>query len=620
MRAEQLTKPKKPVLPADNTTIDFGTADGAPVRLPVAALTRHLHCIGTTSAGKSNFLENLVRQLIAKGYGVCLLDPHGGHTDGLYTKTLHWLADSGIGSILTKQAHLHIVDPNVTSHVTGFNPLARPDNRTSLSVVAGATLGAFERVWDDENSLAKPTTRRVLKGAFQALAELGLTLAEAELLFEDPRDASGFRASALDQLQDPYARSVLERIDRLGRQSRSSSEYDAEIVGPTNRIAEFVSSEAIRLMVGQTEHGLDFPAILDEGHVLLVNLQEGAQVGIDETNLLGRMLLHALFFHSKRRTRPERPFVIIVDECHRILSGDVAHILSESRKFGISLVLGHQYLAQIREAGEQVHHAIRNNCGTKVVFRIEDTEEAAELAGNVVPLDLELPVHSLIKPSAIGQEIVRLTGEGYSKSRVDSTTRAVADAMASTTGHSSGQGTGLVSGEHTGEISTPGAGWLGMGEVLSESSGSSTVESSFQTSATMNAVTKSLAESTAKGIANGNSLFGSVTEALATVYRDIPGAVHSKDNVLYMAARRLRELKTGTAFITHGGVASVVDVPLASPSTKPKVALHSLRSQALNTSPASLSTAKARALLERRMSALTRTRIDEEERFDPWEE
>lgn len=402
-RTGQLVKSKKPVLPADHTTIELGTSDGTPVRLPVAALTRHLHCIGTTSAGKSNFLENLVRQLIAKGYGVCLLDPHGGHTDGLYTKTLHWLADSGIGDMLAEQARLHIVDPNVASHVTGFNPLARPDDRTALSVVAGATLGAFERVWDDESSLAKPTTRRVLKGAFHALAELNLTLAEARLLFEDPRDASGFRTAVLDRLQDPYARSVLERIDRLGRLSRSSSEYDAEVIGPTNRIAEFVSSEAIRLMVGQTDHGLDFPTILDDGQVLLVNLQEGEQVGVDETNLLGRMLLHALFFHSKRRTRPERPFFIIMDECHRILSGDVAHILSESRKFGISLVLGHQYLAQIREAGEQVHHAIRNNCGTKVVFRIEDTEEATELAGNVVPLDLELPVHSLIKPSAVGR-------------------------------------------------------------------------------------------------------------------------------------------------------------------------------------------------------------------------
>ena len=54
--------------PADNETIEFGTADGCPVRLPIAGLTKHLHCVGTTSAGKSNFLEIIIRQLISKGY------------------------------------------------------------------------------------------------------------------------------------------------------------------------------------------------------------------------------------------------------------------------------------------------------------------------------------------------------------------------------------------------------------------------------------------------------------------------------------------------------------------------------------------------------------------------
>ena len=48
----------------------------------------------------------------------------------------------------------------------GFNPLARPDAETDLSVIANTTLDAFERVWGDEDTHAKPTIRRVLKATF----------------------------------------------------------------------------------------------------------------------------------------------------------------------------------------------------------------------------------------------------------------------------------------------------------------------------------------------------------------------------------------------------------------------------------------------------------------------
>ena len=38
---------------------------------------RHLYIVGKSGVGKSKLLELLIRQDIAYGYGLCLMDPHG---------------------------------------------------------------------------------------------------------------------------------------------------------------------------------------------------------------------------------------------------------------------------------------------------------------------------------------------------------------------------------------------------------------------------------------------------------------------------------------------------------------------------------------------------------------
>jgi hypothetical protein len=51
----------------------------------------------------------------------------------------------------------------------------------------------------------------------------------------------------------------------------------------------------------------------------------------------------------------------------------------------------------------------------KVVFRVKDTVEAADLADMVLGYDLEMPVRSLIKPTVVGHRLARLRGESASE-------------------------------------------------------------------------------------------------------------------------------------------------------------------------------------------------------------
>src|ERR1035441_8144630 len=331
-------------------SIALGKANNRPVALPRRPRFEHSHIIGTTGGGKTNLLEHLIRQDIKNGDGVCVIDPHCSHPDSLYRSLITWLYGRGY----TKSRTIHLIDPNAGTHTTGFNPLALPDAQTSVSVVAGTVLEAFERVWGGEDTHGKPTIRRILKATFAALAELGLTLSEAELLF-DHRDVHGIRALVLSKLTDRYARAVLSDLDYLAQ---------------TDRIG--------------------LRATLDEGHIILVNLSGGDAANDADTELLGRLLTRFLFFHVKRRTT-DKPFWFYLDECQRYLSGDIPSLLAEARKFRMGVTLSHQWQSQLGKADDETLAAVHNATNLKVAFRIKHPTEAKEIAEAIIPLDLEVP-------------------------------------------------------------------------------------------------------------------------------------------------------------------------------------------------------------------------------------
>ena len=92
-----------------------------------------------------------------------------------------------------------------------------------------------------------------------------------------------------------------------------------------------------------------------------------------------------------RAERPEqqrRDFYLYVDEFQNFATESFATILSEARKFGLSLTIANQYLAQMEE---QTMHAVFGNVGSLVCFQVgpEDAEILAEqLAGDIIEKDL----------------------------------------------------------------------------------------------------------------------------------------------------------------------------------------------------------------------------------------
>ena len=96
------------------------------------------------------------------------------------------------------------------------------------------------------------------------------------------------------------------------------------------------------------------------------------------------------------RKKSRRAFYLYVDEFHNFLTLSFADILAEARKYGLNLVLAHQYLEQL---DEKLRAAVFGNVGTIISFRV-GVEDAKLLAREFYPTFSEtdlvnLPNHSI---------------------------------------------------------------------------------------------------------------------------------------------------------------------------------------------------------------------------------
>jgi hypothetical protein len=109
---------------------------------------------------------------------------------------------------------------------------------------------------------------------------------------------------------------------------------------------------------------------MDESRILLLNLSKG-KLGEDSASLLGALMLTKLQLAGLSRTEiPEAtrvPFAVCIDEFQSFATDSFSDMLSESRKYGLQLVLAHQYLEQLPE---HLRAAVFGNVGTLICFRI----------------------------------------------------------------------------------------------------------------------------------------------------------------------------------------------------------------------------------------------------------
>jgi len=112
---------------------------------------------------------------------------------------------------------------------------------------------------------------------------------------------------------------------------------------------------------------------MDEKKILIINLSKG-RVGEQNASLLGGMIITKIYLAAMSRAgvseqdlRALPYFYFFVDEFQSFVNDSFADILSEARKYKLSLMIAHQYIEQMPET---VRFAVFGNVGTTICFRV----------------------------------------------------------------------------------------------------------------------------------------------------------------------------------------------------------------------------------------------------------
>src|SRR5690606_9941608 len=118
------------------------------------------------------------------------------------------------------------------------------------------------------------------------------------------------------------------------------------------------------------------------------NLSKG-KIGDLNTQLLGLVCVAQLQMAAMSRVdMPEserKPFYMYVDEFQNFATDSFTSILSEARKYGLALIMAHQYIGQLTvtkfgKTSTAIRDAVFGNAGTLLSFKIgaEDGEYMAK--------------------------------------------------------------------------------------------------------------------------------------------------------------------------------------------------------------------------------------------------
>jgi hypothetical protein len=354
---------------ARGTLLGRNPHTGRNVRVTEEARATHMFVPGRTGTGKSTFLEFLIRQDIRNGRGVCLLDPHGD----IYRKTLAYIAARRHGGLWDKT---YLIDPNEDDYRVGLNYLDIPGTGEDKRV--GLVMEGFYKVMGHGTAEAKPLLERWANAAIKPLIAAGLTLAELYPFLTDP----SFRQSVLKHTQDPF---TLAEWQYFEMELQNPRDRNLELLAVLNRASKFARDQRMRQIVGQA-NSVDWERVLNERGVALVNLLPGSNVSREQSRMLGIIIIHQLINAAKHRPKGDyqKRFYLYVDEFSLIASDDFREALTGLRGFGVSVILAQQDLHDLMIEDEgKLYSSVMNNTTIKVVFGMEDAEEARKLADTI---------------------------------------------------------------------------------------------------------------------------------------------------------------------------------------------------------------------------------------------
>lgn len=336
------------------------------VGLSLDGRMRHVYVSGMTGVGKSTLLENMIVSDIENGKGVVVVDPHGE------------LVDEVLAKISTDREDIFVLDPSDLGFPFGMNllelnstdPLRREMEKV---LVIDSYITVMKRVFGESSIGAN--TDDIFRMSCSAILDHpeGGGLLEMLLMLVN----EGYRARVVQFIKDPIVRNYWEEV--FPALAGNGQFLVQNLNAPLNKIRRFIANGLVANIICQKKSTLNIAEAINSGAVILARFSRG-DMGFENSALLGSMLISKIQIAAMQRVNIPQdqrvPTFLYVDEFQNFVgdSGGAksfAEILSEARKYRLGLIIAHQFVEQLRQAGSNfLMEAIFNNCGTTITFRV----------------------------------------------------------------------------------------------------------------------------------------------------------------------------------------------------------------------------------------------------------
>ena len=358
------------------------------VKIKGADRMRHTYIIGKSGTGKSVLMANMAIQDVIAGRGLCLIDPHGDLIDDVLKHVPPERADDVI-----------IFAPSDIERPMSINLLEYderyPEQKT---FVINEMIGIFDKLYDLK-ATGGPIFEQYMRNAMLLIMSdpaSGSTLMEIPKVLSD----AAFRNLKLSRCSDP---TVVDFWRKEAEKAGGDAALANVVPYITSKLTSFISNDMMRPIIGQQKSSFNLRDIMDSNKILLVSLPKGI-VGELNAYLLGMIIVGKILMAALSRadlSQAERKdFFLYIDEFQNFTTDSIAQILSEARKYGLGLVIAHQYIGQLSKRGDTtIKDAVFGNVGTMVTFKV-GSEDAEFLKKEFMPVFNEYDLINVEKYTA----------------------------------------------------------------------------------------------------------------------------------------------------------------------------------------------------------------------------
>lgn len=324
---------------------------------------RHFYIIGKSGVGKSKMLELMIRQDIAFGHGLCLMDPYGDIIENI----LDFIPENRIKDVV-------LINPSDINWPTSFNPL----RNIAPEMKHQTTHGLIEIIKKQFGASWTPCLEHVFRFTCLALLDYpDATMRGIILMLTN----GNYRKKIANHIQDEMVKRFWE-IEFADW----SEKFDTEAIIPlVDKLGQFSSNPLLRHIFSQKENKIDFEKIMEERKILLINLSKG-KLGEENASFFGSIFVSKIYqvgmARANMKENAKKDFYFYIDEFYNVVTDNFINILTEARKYGLCLTLAHQYRGQLNS---EVMATIMGNIGTTVIFRLGG-EDAAAFEKEMTPI------------------------------------------------------------------------------------------------------------------------------------------------------------------------------------------------------------------------------------------